>query len=104
NPASHANHRWDSAMNDSELQQRDLEFRRQILRQAGEQVRGVDLGESLPSSGFRLDQRPATATPAIGRAPLHFSRTAAPGSAVAQGAQYRNGRLAPVEVVRKALD
>jgi aspartyl-tRNA(Asn)/glutamyl-tRNA(Gln) amidotransferase subunit A len=94
-------------MTQIDLQQRDLEFRRQLLRQAAEQVRQIDLGEAWPVGGFQLDgSRPATGQTGQPVASRSASVADGPaGSPVAElGRRYRSGDLSPVEEIRQALE
>ncbi len=89
-------------MTDVDPRQQDLDFRRHLLRQAAEQVRGIDLGEAWPVGSFRLAQgRPASSPSGERR---DNGRGAAPGSASDLGRRYRSGELSPVEVTKQALE
>jgi len=93
-------------MTEADPQQRDLSFRRELLRQAAEQVRREDLGETLPVGGFRLEQSStATNAPVQGQAsnPAAAQKTRA-GTAADLGRRYRSGDLSPVEITRQALE
>src|SRR5438093_10457075 len=99
--------RGKGAMRDDEMRQQDLEFRRQLLRQAAEQVRAVDLAEARPMGGFQLGREPPTVgreRPARQDTPQLVRDNQRPGSASELARRYRSGELSPVEVTIWALE
>ena len=94
-------------MSDDAMRQQDLDFRRHLLRQAAEQVRGVDLGEATPVGGFRLDRAPARTgrlSPRRGIGQQTGSGARIAGTAADLARRYRAADLSPVEVTRRALE
>src|SRR4051794_10719617 len=92
-------------MSEVDARRQDLEFRREALRRAAEQVRALDFGEAPPAGGFTLPRAGTEqAAPSSPAGPTGGTTRAVPDSATDLGRRYRAGDVSPVEVTQRALE
>ncbi len=90
-------------MSDDALQDQDFELRKQIMRRAIERVWSMDLGETTPVGGFRLERPGQDAAAPELLADVRSQGKVIPGSVVDLAVRYRRGELSPLEATRDAL-